>query len=809
MLGNYLSTALRNLARNGLYAGVTIGGLAVAFAAAILIALFVRDEYSYDRFIPGAERTYRVEEILSAEGRDPSLSAHTPPMLAAALTAESPQIEAVARIAPAPRTAVRRGQVEAQEEDFVWADPDIFKVLPVPAIAGDLSAALAAPDGVVITRSIARKYFGKDGPLGETLEIERLPMRVTAVIEDLPSQTHLTFSIAASGRSSNSAMRLFEERHYGPLTNVVLTYVRLSPGASIGAVRRALPDFTRRHILSNPPPGLRGLQATIYFTALTDIHLRSISPYGGKPKGDETIIAAIALIGVLIVLVAAVNFIILMTARASRRAVEVGVRKAAGARRVDLVIQFMGEAFIQVLAAALIAMALAELLSPALDAFLQRRIAVNLLTDPMLILGLGGLVLAVASGAGAYPAFVLSGFRPASVLKGSVIGLGRSGLQRQVLVVFQFVVLIALILAAVTVYRQTRFALKQGALMQTEQTLAVFVSPCTLELRDRVRALAGVRGAACSSNHALNQITSMDSVQVEGRRAVAAMVPIDFGFLDVYGVKPVAGRAFDERRPADVTTDGADAAGTVLLNEKAAREFGFTNPAVAVGKSLLWHARGTPDLKPSEIIGVLPDFTFGSLREPIRPAFYLVSRGADHLSTALNVKLAEGHVEETLKALDGAVKQAGDGRPISRRFTDEAMQRLYVDTIQQGIVMAICAGIALAIACMGLFALSAYATERRTKEIGIRKAMGATSWAVLKLLIWQFTKPVLIANLIAWPLAFLIMRRWLEGFAYRVDLSPWTFLTAGGAALVIAWATVFVHAWSVARAKPITALRYE
>jgi putative ABC transport system permease protein len=425
MWRNYLAAALRNLARNRLYAGVTIAGLAIGMAAAMLIGLFVRDEYSYDRFVPGAQQVYRVSETILIGASSPIESDLTPMALARPLKLDFPQIQYVARLAPAyfPPT-VRHGEITAGEQNLYWGDPDFFRVMPLPTLAGDLASALDAPDGVVITRAIARKYFGRDAPVGETLLIDRQPMRVTAVLKDLPSNTHLTADIIASARAPQSTISQFEPIN-GPNSNVLSTYFRLRPGASVASLEPGLNGYMDRRL---PLEGQQSpTRRILHMAPLRQIHLRPSTQgaFGAKPASDPAIIDAIAVVGGLIVLVAAINFVTLMTARATRRAVEVGVRKAAGATRRDLIVQFMGEAFLYVLTATVLATALAELLMPAFNAFLRRNIAFDYLHDPLLAGAiLGGLIVTTVL-AGAYPALVLSGFRPSAVLKGGPVqGVG-------------------------------------------------------------------------------------------------------------------------------------------------------------------------------------------------------------------------------------------------------------------------------------------------------------------------------------------------------------------------------------------------
>lgn len=821
MLRNIAAAALRNLARNRLYAGVTIAGLAIGFAAAMLIALFVRDEYSYDRFVPDHDRIYRVSQTLVSPGAQPLETDSTPMMLAPAMKLEFSEVALVARLSPAyfPPT-VRRGDVVAGEQKLFWADPDFFRVIALPAIAGDLATSLEASDSVVITRSIARKYFGRDTPMGEVLLVDNRPMKVTAVLEDLPSNTHLSAEIFVSGRSPDSTFSHYEEIN-GPLNNTLATYFKLKPGASIDTMAPRLGSFLERRLPIGPADLMAGrMDRTLHLTRLDEIHMRPSDQGAFKPASDPAIVGAIGAVGALIVLVAAINFVTLMTARAARRAVEVGVRKAAGATRRDLIVQFMGEALVYVLVAAVIAVALAELLLPAFNAYLQRTISFDYLSDPALAAAIFGAMLLTALAAGVYPALVLSSFRPSAVLKGGPVQAAGGGGVRQGLVVVQFAVLIGLVLVAVTITRQTLFAVNEGLRVDKDQVVLIFSQPCNETLRDQILTLPGVKRAACASAPGLNMADNRDSVTVDGRRAEVARSEVDFGFFEVFGLRPVAGRFFDRARSGDAMRFAADSLQPVVLNETAVRRLGFASPQAAIGRSILWHGFWDVDMpvqgpenpapaKPSVIVGVAPDFTFGSMRGAIEPTLYAIGRARPPMSVALAAKLDGGRIPETLAEIDRIWKRVGDGQPMLRIFVDQFTLRLYIETIIQGVTIALSAIIALSIAALGLFALSAYTTERRTKEIGVRKAMGASSGDILKLLLWQFTKPVLWANLIAWPVGFLLMDWWLKSFAYHVELNLWTFVGAGAGALAIAWATVFVHALKVSRAKPVGALRYE
>ena len=726
MLGNYLAAALRNLARNRLYAGITIAGLAIGFAAALLIALFVRDEYSYDKFIPAYQRVYRVSQVITLKGSKPTDNFYTPTKLAGALRLDFPEMDTVARFAiQGFPPEVRHGAISAAEQGVEWADPEFFRIMPMPTLAGDLAHALDTPDSVVIDRSTARKYFGRDTPVGETLLIDKHPMRVTAVLEDLPSNTEVSGNIFASALAPNSVMNDPAYSSWG--SSRVQTYFRLRPGVNIAAVTARLPDFVVRH------EGPQGVDSSVVMTPvnIADIHLRrAMSNAFDKASADPAVVASIAAVGVLIVLVAAINFVTLMTARAARRAVEVGVRKSAGASRRDLIIQFLGEAFVYVLLAGVAGVALAELLLPAFNALVQRRIHFDYLHDPALAGGIVGILTLVALLAGAYPALVLSSFRPASVLKGGLAQSAGGGRVRQVLVVVQFSVLIALLLMAGTIYRQTMFALNGSTRLDKSQVMLLFAQPCTEALRDEIRRAPGVIDASCSSGMALSLINNETLITVGQKHESLAIDPVDPRFFQTYRVHPLAGRVFDPQRPGDAAT-GPNFHQPVVINESAARALGFAHPAAAVGRSVLWTGLADSQcsgrcwtgsaLAPSVVLGVVPDFSFASARAKIEPAAFMIppKAGGQFDSMALNIRLDPAKKAEALPAIDKLWKRFGNG-PIIRYFVDQFLLRLYVDTIVQGAMITACALVALSIACLGLFALSAYTTERRTKEIGIR-----------------------------------------------------------------------------------------
>ena len=840
MLRNYLLTALRNLARNPLYAAITILGLAVAFTATILIGQYVRGELTYDHWIPGYQRVYKITNTLVQPGQPPHTWDYGSSVLASQIRAGFAGAETIARIdEDFPQVKARPGDTPDTEQAFAWVDPDIFKAIPLPALAGDPATALQQPDTVVITRSMARRYFHRDLPIGDTLmvltnapapppgsapRVQPPPtwrtMRVTAVLKDLPSNTNLVTEVFASGRSAYSdlAIRAARTPDYGE-RGVAWTFVRLKPGVSAAALDHAL-DIVTQPEAAMAAAYITGSKWLFRTVPLGEAHLTPVtqSAVVSRTTGSWAIIYGIAGVGALIVLVAAINFVTLLTARAGRRALEVGVRKAVGASRRDLMMQFIAEALIQVTISVVIALALAELLIGPFGAFTQRALTLDGLHEPALLAAVLGVALVVGLLAAIYPALVLSSFRPASVLKGGVVKAGGSALARQALVVVQFAILVCLIATTLTIYRQTQYALAQALGGADNKLLVAVAALCDGPFQNEARKLPGVAGTACSSQTALNMPVSKDlrTVQVAGgRRSTFALAPVGFGFFELFGVKPLAGRTFQRDHGEDGVLADPDAAAmpTVIINQTAARALGFSDPKAAIGKPLSWgrwrrgddHSKGPPPLAPSQIIGVVGDLP-DSVRIAADPTFYVVDPPS---SVFVTVRMTGKDIPGTVKALAGTWKRIHPDLPYSSLALSQFRLTQYLDLTIQSATAGIGAGLAVLIACLGLFALSAYTTERRTKEIGVRKAMGADTMDVVLLLLWQFTIPVLVATAIAIPAGFVAMNWWLRGFVYHAPLRAWTFVLAAVAAVLIAWVTVFWQSFAVARAKPMGALRYE
>ena len=818
MLHNYIAAALRNLLRNGVYAIINILGLALGFAAVILIALFVRDEYSYDRFIPDHDRIYNITEEVTPPGEGALRIGVIASNMAAALKLDYTEVDAVTRLAP-EQTAIRHGNID-NNDTLYWADPNFFDVFPLKVFVGDARAALSKPDALVLTRTAARRYFGRDDAVGETLEVDRKHiLHVAAVLEDLPANSHFNTELFASGIASYSRMTQYDSIPEAPdaiRPENTYTYVRLKSGANVERLQSDMPDFARRHVTGT----LGGLPVSKAYhfnlIPLTEIHLQPGSIADMKPHGDVRTLETLVGIAVLILFIAASNFVSMMTARAAGRALEVGVRKAEGATRTQIVIQFLAECLCYALLALVIAVGAVEVILPMLNEFLQRGIVFDYVREPLL----GGALLAVwlvtGFAASAYAALVLSMFHPGAVLKGVVFLPGGSGRLRQGLVVFQFGTLIALIVSTMTIQHQTQYAMQDRLRLPTDQ-IFVTSSGCPQAFRDSVVHVKGVLAGSCASGSALAYDRfSVTFESRDGRTVAMRGASVDYGLFELFGVQPVAGRLFSPERGEDDLlrrrTDDGTQNPAFVINETAARALGYANPASAVNQYRLWsrilgsveHFRSMAP-QSSRIIGVIPDFSVGSVRDAIEPTVYYVDPGG----TWLTVLKLDGHaIPETMQAVKTLWARSQD-TPFDGLFLSQRVNETYADIQRQSTLFSIFSGVAVITAALGLLGLAVFTAERRTREIGLRKVMGASRWDILRFLGWQFTQPVLLANLVAWPMAYLGMHRWLQGFAYHVDLNPLAFVGASVLALVIALATVSGHALTVARTRPVEALRYE
>ena len=802
---NYLAAALHNLFRNRAYAAINILGLALGFTAAILVGLFVRDELSYDRMYPLADRMYRLSMDINGATRTSLGNADV--RFGPAMKLDFPEVEAETQLTPG------MGYIKHQDvsvwQDFRRAAPNFFQLFPPQVVAGYPNAALSKPNMLVVTRRFARQLFGREDVVGESVQLQFENLRtlqIGAVIEDLPSNTHFRFDVIES-TAGEKAVEL----------NNAFTYVRLRPGTDVPHLRARLPDFVRRHVSEVIAGKPAWKMIDLKLVALPDVHFLPPTITDMTAPSDRRTVGAFIIVGLLILFVAGSNFVSMMTARAARRAVEVAVRKAVGATRRQVIVQFMAECLFYGGLALALAMIAVELLLPAFNGFLQREISFDYLRDPVLGFGMVAVWLGASLAAGAYPALVLSMFRPATVLKGVISLPGGPGRLRQALVVLQFGTLVALIIATLTIHRQARFAIEDQLRVPGDQIL-VMRAPCVpMAFQDAARRIPGVRAAACTSQSAMGTDRGASGFVLQNGGTLNMNAgSVDADFFSMFGIQPLAGRLFDAGHGEDnvLRQSGATTNPSVILNESAARALGYSDPKDAVGKTRFWSRQGAVNGKfgftesqPSQIVGVVPDFSVGSVRNLIEPTAYYID---PQNSFVLVLKLDGNSIPETMRSINASWNKAADGRPmVGAQFLNQMMNDNYADMLRQSTLFAAFSAVAIVVAALGLLGLAVYAAERRTREIGVRKCMGASRLDILRFISWHFARPVLIANLIAWPIAWFFMHRWLEGFAYHVNLNPMAFFLASALAVSIALATVCSQALIVARARPALALRYE
>jgi putative ABC transport system permease protein len=834
MFRSHIISALRSFARHRLYALINVAGLAIGLACAILIALFLRDELSYDKWIPDSANLYRVELTFHMRGRAPWPLATAPLPVLDAMQEEIPEVTGATHLVPEGMTVVvgdRRFY-----ETVAVVDPSFFQVIKLPLVVGDPATVFAQPESIVLSESTARKYFGRVDPLGKTLTVTgdgilcdrsdsacltaAHPLTVTGVMRDLPPNSQLVAELLLPNSSQADGIPKAFRKQSWTSTNGSYDYVRLAPGADPDTVLTKLKPILDRaiHTGVNPAVDEPGSEMEeFHLTRFWDAHLTS-DKYGAmKPAGSWTTVYGFAVIAVLIMLVACFNFMNLATARAMLRAREISLRKAVGATRWQLIVQLMGEALLMSLVSLMVALALVEILLPVYDAFLDRPIAFHYLTDWRLTVGVVASALAVGLLSGAYPALVLSSFRPASVLNSSAAAQKGGGLLRTVLVILQFAVSIGLGVAAIVVFSQVRFA--RNIDLGFERAGIVIVRGITKLTPNAAESFAKVlRSNLEISDVSLSNAAPFDlfnvsniPVRIQGEsQSFTAHIPVvGPEFPSLYDMRLLAGRLLSAARGEDVfsaypfygatASRDVDAGRNVLINEAAARRFGYT-PEEAIGKTII---AGSGRVN---IAGVLGDSKIDGLREPVQPTVYVDYPPG---STLLSIRLRGGRVSETLRFIDDTWRSFAPGAAIQRYFLNDAFDQLFKSDEKQGQVFGVFVGIAIFIACLGLFGLAAFTAQRRTKEIGVRKVFGAHTKDIVLLLLWRFSVPVLIANAVAWPVAFYYLHRWLDSYAYRISLSPLYFVSAGAMALGIAWATVLAHAIRVAQASQIHALRYE
>jgi putative ABC transport system permease protein len=802
---------VRQLLAQRLYTAINIAGLALGVACCTLIALFIRHELGYDRQWAESGRIYRISrDYFSVNGRPETHFSGIAPAAAPLLKEQFPEIERIARLsrcgAAGGGVLISNGERAFYEPGFSAADADFLRIFDFKWLRGNPETALAGP-GVVITASSARRYFGADNPIGRTLFLDNPnnPVEVTGVIEDLPDNTHLRFDFlfqiqGTPGLNSWQAGDCFQ------------TYALLARGADIGTVERGSAQFfeTRFQAGSSRSTGFTA-------TPITAIHLHSTRLGEMRTPGSTSTVYTFAAIAVFVLLIACINFMNLATARAAQRAKEVGMRKAIGATRSQLITQFLGESLLLTAVAVATAVAIvAASLRPFAD-FVEKNIGLADLAAPEVVSFLVVLTLLVGLLAGSYPAFFLSAFKPIRVLKGEVTRGSGAAVFRKALVVAQFAISIALVIATIVVFQQSRFARNfelgydKDQIVVLTGSLTGGLGPQWESLKRQWLANPEIRGVTAST---MTPGTQNDNAVLlraaDGTELNATVMAVEFDFFETYGIDLVAGRTFSEERGTDRTVfPTADAPqpppSSLVLSELAVRRLGWT-PEDAIGKTV--DAAGRQGV----VIGVVEDVYFESVRNQVKPIVYFVppiqTTGFRAIREA-SIRVSGRDLTRTLQHVDAMWRQFVPDQPVTRRFLDQDFEALYRGEQRQAQMFTMFASLAIVVACLGLFGLAAFTTSRRTKEIGLRKTLGARVGDIVRLFTVEFGSLVLLANLFAWPAAYVLMQRWLATYSYRVELGATVFVASGLLALLIASITVAAVASRAARAKPVKALRYE
>jgi putative ABC transport system permease protein len=817
MWKNYITVAVRALRTDLQFALLNIGGLGIGLAAALLIFLLVRNETSREAWLPDAEQVYMLQSTAILPGRDPDHFASSPGVALPFFMKDYPQFDYGARMVYG-QLAARVG-TDLANEPVIHVDPDFFKILQLPVLAGNPDQVIRDPQSLVVSRAFAEKRFGTTAVVGRsvTLIINGKPgqYRIGAVLDDFPANSSFEFTIIMQLRMPNFENQPWLFSGWG--SYAPYTFLKARQGASLDGIQAGLHAWATKH---DPEPVSKELGSNFHprLVNIADTYLQDnrAGTVNGL-SGDPMMIASLSVIALLILAVAAINYINLATARVSKRAKEVGLRKALGASENQLRAQFLVESLVLALCAAIVSLALVELLLPAFNALLNQRLTLDYaIAVPALLVLATGLGLA----GGWYPALVLSRLQPRAVLSARALtGAPGSETVRRGLVIAQFSVSIGLMVCMAVIYAQVLYlrtsnpGYQPKGLIELTSVSETEVRPQLDSLQRAIDALPGVTGSARQMFSASinGNVNNEVFPKPDAPGVTMEWAAIDDRYVDVQNIQLLAGRNLDRRIAMDSETGlkGADLVArggvNILINRAALSVVGARTPAEAIGKRIFRPTRAG-DRFPSTIVGVVENFSYRTRAEGVLPTYYMID---DEATYVLSVRFQGVTPAQIRQSLEQLWRARFPNTPFEATLTTDALARFYEDDARRGHAFALFAGVAIVLCCLGLYGLAAFTAERRTKEIGLRKVLGASTSDIIRLLLWQFTKPVLWANLIAWPVAYWLMRDWLNGFADRIDLSPLWFLAATGIAILIAWATVAGHAWRVARAKPVLALRYE
>jgi putative ABC transport system permease protein len=807
MIKNYIKTAFRGLMKNKGFTFINVFGLALGLATCLLIVFYVFDELSFDRFNTKADRIYRVNNEIKFGGTENSYAV-CPAPAAAALKADFAEIEQVARFRDRGGNQVKKGNKNIVEDRMVYADNSIFSVFTLPMISGSTQNALTEPHTVVITERMAKKYFDRTNVVGQTLTFNDTSLyKVTAVIKDLPKQSHFNFDFFISMPTID------ESREDVWFNNNFNTYILFKEGVDVKKFATKLPGFMHKHA----GPQMQSIihltfdkfeQSGNYFRfaliPLKNIHLRSTSVAELGANGDIKTVYIFSAVAIFILLIACVNFMNLSTARSSNRAREVGVRKVLGSPRKYLIAQFLTESILVTLFATLIALLAAWLFLPQFNKMSGKELVITGQILSWLLPTLLVMIIIIGCLAGSYPALYLSAFQPIEVLKGKIAAGFKGGVFRNFLVVFQFAISIFLIIGTLVIYNQLKYIQSKDLGYNRDHVMIVrnvwSLGNSAKAFKHEVQGLAGVQNASLSGALPTggygNSSTMFKDPVIDQKRAVLSQIwPVDEDYLPTLGIKIVAGRNFSK----NILTDTA----ALVINEAAAKMLNFSNPIdqplYAPNDNLV------KTLKKYRIIGVMKNFNFRSLKDNITPLIFTMNEDRG----AVSVRIRSANIPEIIQQIKNKYNSFSPTQEFNYSFMDEDFDAIYRAEQRIGTISIAFTSLAIVIACLGLFGLAAYAAEQRTKEIGIRKVLGANISTIVSMLSKDFILLVLLAIVLATPLAWWAMHSWLQGFAYRQNIQWWVLALAGAGAILIAFVTISFQSVKAAITNPVKSLRSE
>jgi putative ABC transport system permease protein len=800
MLKNYFKVAFRNILKHKFFSFINILGMTIGVTACLLIILYVSDELSFDKFHTKADRMYQVGLHGKIAGQEIYTSTTCPPM-SAALVADIPEIEESTRLDGYGLAAIKYGEKAFTEEKIFYADSNFFQFFSFKLLEGDAKTALKEPNSIVFTTGLAKKYFGNESAIGKLVTVgnDSTTYKVTGIAENAPNNSHVIFTALISASSAEHLKRTIW------LNNGMYTYFILNKNAKLEdavkkfdnlVVKYVGPEIERFMGVSLKNMKEQGGAYGYFAEKVTDIHLRSKAQHTIEPPGNITYVYFFAGIGIFIIIIACINFMNLSTARSAGRAKEVGLRKTLGSLRGQMIGQFLAESMIYSLITVILALATCYFLLPFFNTLAGKQLGMGIFLTPVFIVGVVLLVLFVGLIAGSYPAFYLTSFNAVEVLKGKVRAGMKSGGVRSTLVVCQFALSIFLIIFTTVVYQQITFMQERNMGIDKHNVLVIRNTSRLGTNRDAFKNslddLTGIVKSSYTNNNfpGVNNTTVFKSAGSE-QDHIMGLYYADYDHMDVLKFELKEGRFFSKDFPSDSSA--------IILNEAAVKEFGFNNP---LQEEILYNDSGTP-LR-YKVIGIYKDFNFESLKFKVRPLAIMLTKNANQLMVRY-----EGNSKNALASIEKLWKTQSPNEPFDYNFLDENFDELFRVEQRMGQVFSVFSGLAIFIACLGLFALAAFTAEQRTKEIGIRKALGASPIGLVVLLSREFTKLVLIAFVPAAVAAWFIVDSWLNGFEYRIDIDPLVFIGSGVIAIVIAWLTVSYQSIKAAASNPINSLRYE